>query len=68
MTIAAVVVFYILSSITTIILNKSVLKVEGIPSLLFLWGQLVVAVVLLQIARLCKLIPNAPQLRLQAHK
>jgi len=37
-----------------------VLKVEGIPSLLFLWGQLVVAVVLLQIARLCKLITLPP--------
>lgn len=60
LTIVAVVVFYIFSSISTILLNKMVLKVEGTPSLLVLWGQMIVAVVILQIARLCKVISLPP--------
>jgi len=59
-TIVGVVAFYIFASISTILLNKSVLKVEGIPSLLFLWAQLVIAVIILQVARLFRLISLPP--------
>ncbi len=58
--IVSVVLFYIFASISTIMLNKLVLKVQGTPSLLFLWGQLVVAVVILEIARLVRLISLPP--------
>lgn len=55
----AVVGFYIVSSITTIMLNKAVLKESSTP-LLFLWGQLCVAVVLLHAARLLGLLSLPP--------
>lgn len=49
--VAAVVGFYILSSITMIMVNKAVLNQTGLP-LFFLWGQLVLAVVFLRLASL----------------
>lgn len=47
--VAAVVGFYIFSSITMIMVNKAVLNQTGLP-LFFLWGQLVLAVVILRAA------------------
>lgn len=58
--VVAVVVFYIFASISTILLNKSVLSVPGVPSLFFLWCQLIVAVVILQAARLFRLLSLPP--------
>lgn len=65
--VVAVVAFYIFSSITTILLNKSVLNSAGIPSLLFLWCQLVVAVIILQLAKLVGLL-RLPSVSVEAFK
>lgn len=57
--VTAVVAFYIIISITTIIINKSVLNHSGLP-LHFLWGQLVVAVVILRAASAVQIFKPPP--------
>lgn len=54
-----VVAFYIVSSITMVLLNKAILKQTGLP-LIFLWGQLVVAVLILFLSHLVGLLALPP--------
>lgn len=55
-TVFSVVLFYIFASITTIMLNKLVLQRQSALSLFFLWGQLVVAVIILQVLAVVRVI------------
>ena len=57
--VAAVVAFYIVTSIAMIMVNKAVLNQAGLP-LFFLWGQLVVAVVVLKLAAMLRLLTLPP--------
>jgi GDP-fucose transporter C1 len=57
--VTSVVLFYIVTSISMIMVNKTVLNHAGLP-LFFLWGQLIVAVVLLHIASLVGLLTLPP--------
>lgn len=57
--VVAVVAFYIVTSITMIMVNKTVLNQVGLP-MTFLWGQLVMAVVLLHVAERCRLLQLPP--------
>lgn len=50
--VAAVVSFYIISTISMVLVNKVVLKNAGLP-FTFLWGQLALASVVLQACQLC---------------
>lgn len=57
--IIAVIAFYIITSITMIMVNKTVLNQAGLP-MTFLWGQLVTAVILLQVAQQFRLLTLPP--------
>jgi GDP-fucose transporter C1 len=57
--VALVVGFYIVTSISMIMVNKAVLNHAGLP-LFFLWGQLVIAAVVLKAASLINLLTLPP--------
>lgn len=57
--VALVVVFYIVTSVMMVMVNKAVLNQTGLP-MVFLWGQLVVAVAILRGAALCRLLTLPP--------
>lgn len=65
--VVSVVAFYNFASISTILLNKTVLNSAGIPSLLFLWCQLCLAVLLLHLAQLFGLL-QLPRVNLEAFR
>jgi GDP-fucose transporter C1 len=56
----SVVLFYIFASITTIMLNKLVLKRQSSLPLFFLWGQLVVAVLILHVLAVVRVVRIPP--------
>lgn len=57
--VASVVAFYIVTSIAMIMVNKAVLNQAGLP-LIFLWGQLIVAVIILKFAAILNLLTLPP--------
>jgi len=57
--VVGVVSFYIVASITMIMVNKSVLRQTGLP-ITFLWGQLFIAVLLLRLLSLVNIIALPP--------